>query len=80
MREMAIRLAADEKEKLQPAGTVVDLERSTVEIGDELTQQLTSSVFASRAQGATEQALTQTTAKTTRWREDKAGIVTFDAK
>jgi len=49
IREMATRLAADEKEKLHAAGTFVDLERLTVEIGDELTRQLTSSVLSSRA-------------------------------
>ena len=57
IREMAARLAEDEKQKLCAAGTFVDLERLTVEIGDELTRQLTSSVLASRAQEAARQPL-----------------------
>jgi hypothetical protein len=57
IREMAIRLAGDEKEKLQAAGTFVDLERLTVEIGDELTRQLTSSILSSRAQKGARQPL-----------------------
>jgi hypothetical protein len=57
IREMATRLAEDESGKLEAAGTFVDLERLTVEIGDELTRQLTSSVLAARAQQVARQPL-----------------------
>ena len=57
IRELSAQLAIDEKEKLQAAGALVDLERLTVEIGDELTRQLTSSVLASRAREAARQPL-----------------------
>ncbi len=51
--EMATQLALEEKEKLGAAETFVDLERLAVEIGDELTRQLTGSVLSSRAEEAT---------------------------
>ena len=34
--EMSTQLAVEEKEKLDAAGTFIDIERLTVEIGDEL--------------------------------------------
>jgi hypothetical protein len=55
VREIATQLAVDEKQKLQAAGTLLDLERLTVEIGDELTRPITSSVLDSRAREAAEQ-------------------------
>lgn len=50
IQEMSAQLARDEKEKLEAAGTFVDLERLTMEIGDELTRQLTSLLLADRAE------------------------------
>lgn len=55
IREMSTQLAMEEKEQLEAAGTFVDLERLTMDIGDELTRQLTSLLLASRAEYATEQ-------------------------
>lgn len=53
--EMSTQLAIEEQERLEAAGTLVDLERLTVEIGDELTRQLTGSVLAARAEKAAKQ-------------------------
>lgn len=50
IREMSTQLARDEKDKLEAAGTLVDLERLAMEIGDELTRQLASLVLAERAE------------------------------
>lgn len=50
IREMTSQLARDEKQKLDAAGTFVDLERLTMEIGDELTRQLTSLLLSDRAE------------------------------
>lgn len=55
IREMSAELAVAEKEKFEAAGTFVDLERLTVEIGDELTRQLTGLLLSSRAQEAAQQ-------------------------
>jgi Zn finger protein HypA/HybF involved in hydrogenase expression len=50
IRVMSSELARDEKQKLDAAGTFVDLERLTMEIGDELTRQLTCLLLADRAE------------------------------
>jgi Zn finger protein HypA/HybF involved in hydrogenase expression len=51
--EMSTQLVAEEKEKLDAAGTFVDIERLTVEIGDEPTRQLTNLARSSRSNEAT---------------------------
>lgn len=53
--EISRVLAAEEKERLEAAGTFVDLERLTMEIGDELARQLAGLVLSSRAENATQQ-------------------------
>lgn len=55
--EMATTLAAEEKERLEAAGTFVDLERLTMEIGDELARQLTQLQLSSRARETVRQEL-----------------------
>ena len=53
--EMSRRLAIEEKERLEAAGTFVDLERLTMEIGDELARQLAGLMLSSRAENAVRQ-------------------------
>lgn len=50
--EMSRTLAVEEKERLEAAGTFVDLERLTMEIGDELARQLAGLMLSSRAEEA----------------------------
>lgn len=53
--EMSRALALEEKERLEAAGTFVDLERLTMEIGDELARQLAGLTLSSRTEKAFEQ-------------------------
>ena len=53
--EMSRTLAVEEKERLEAAGTFVDLERLTMEIGDELARQLAGLTLSSRTEKAFEQ-------------------------
>ncbi len=47
---MSSQIAKEEKQRLDAAGRLVDLERLTMEIGDELTRQLTSFMLWDRAE------------------------------
>lgn len=48
--EIARQLSVEEKERLDAAGTLVDLEQLTMEMGDELTRQLTGMLLSARAE------------------------------
>jgi len=52
---LARQLAAEERETLRGARTLLDLEDLTVEIGDELVRQLANTELAERADQAAEQ-------------------------
>lgn len=51
----ARQLAVEEKDRLEAAGTLVDLELLTAEIGDELSRQLGTEVLSSRSAAVAEQ-------------------------
>jgi uncharacterized protein with PIN domain len=52
MEEFSRELALEEKDRLEAAGTLVDLERLTMEIGDELARQLTQALLSARTEEA----------------------------
>lgn len=53
--ELSRGLACEEKERLEAAGTLVDIERLTMEIGDELARQLARALLSARTEKALEQ-------------------------
>lgn len=53
--EFSRALAVEEKERLEAAGTLVDLETLTVEIGDEVARQLAQLVLSHRSEAAAAQ-------------------------
>ena len=50
IRGFSRQLAIDEKDRLEAAGTLVDLELLTAEIGDELSRQLATQVLTQRSE------------------------------
>lgn len=52
IRELASQLASEEKERLEAAGTLLDLERLTMQMGDELARQLAQALLSARAEEA----------------------------
>lgn len=52
IQAMARELAIEEKNRLQAAGTLVDIEQLTMQIGDELARQLAGAALSSQAQDA----------------------------